>query len=63
MLAGTALRRVYCQAVRDEITALAVPPILRAFLKSKHCPARGTEKLGVVFKFRITHRFIIQQTW
>jgi len=55
VLAGTALRRVYCQAVRDKITTLAVPPILSAHLQGKHCPACGTEKLNGVFKFRVVH--------
>jgi hypothetical protein len=59
VLAGTALRRVYCQAVRDKITALAVPPILSAYLQGKHSPACGTEKLDAVFKFRIAHTALL----
>jgi hypothetical protein len=55
MLAGTALRRIYCQAVRDKIATLAVPPILSAHLQGKNGPACGTEKLNSVFKFRIAH--------
>jgi hypothetical protein len=57
VLAGTALRRIYCQAVRDKITAMAVPPILSAYLQGKNSPACRTEKLNNVFKFKIAHTF------
>lgn len=59
MLIGEAFVRVNCKAFRNELAALAVPPVIVLFLVGEDAAAGRTEELGRFICAGVVHISVI----